>query len=356
MVLTAITEQKQVFEGAAHPFYWKPKLRIPDIYENDANKSAFGQFLGVCTRLTREDLLIKEITRLSGRNIKGLGPAVANILYFIHPTLIPPCNTAMLNGFNLLFHDQKRLGSWDNYLAMRDTVIDVNESFKNLLSKDLGAIAGLLFEVGASRLVVDENAALVLGDQEAKRVELRKKRHREVQAELEEESEHTRIQYLLLKMGRALGYDVAIASNDRLKSYDNTSLSSLALPELPNLGMGTEIMKTVSLIDVIWLEKSTKAITCAFEVEKSTSIYSGILRLYDLKLTLPQSQDIALYLLAPDAREREIIAQLKRPSLTTGMGSKISYILFSELCEHCDSICKLGEDHTIMKRIAKGVA
>ena len=33
-VLTCITEQKQVFEGAAHPFYWKPKLRIPDIYEN----------------------------------------------------------------------------------------------------------------------------------------------------------------------------------------------------------------------------------------------------------------------------------------------------------------------------------
>ena len=31
-VLTCITEQKQVFEGAAHPFYWKPKLRIPDIY------------------------------------------------------------------------------------------------------------------------------------------------------------------------------------------------------------------------------------------------------------------------------------------------------------------------------------
>lgn len=37
VVLNAITEQKDVFEGAAHPFYWKPKLRIPDIYENDAN-------------------------------------------------------------------------------------------------------------------------------------------------------------------------------------------------------------------------------------------------------------------------------------------------------------------------------
>ena len=44
-VLDSITEQKQVFEGAAHPFYWKPKLRIPDIYENDENKRAFGRFL-----------------------------------------------------------------------------------------------------------------------------------------------------------------------------------------------------------------------------------------------------------------------------------------------------------------------
>jgi type II restriction enzyme len=45
LVLNSITEQKQVFEGAAHAFYWKPKLRIPDIYENEGNKTAFGQFL-----------------------------------------------------------------------------------------------------------------------------------------------------------------------------------------------------------------------------------------------------------------------------------------------------------------------
>jgi type II restriction enzyme len=37
VVLTAITEQKQVFEGAAHPLYRKPKIRIPDIYENEIN-------------------------------------------------------------------------------------------------------------------------------------------------------------------------------------------------------------------------------------------------------------------------------------------------------------------------------
>ena len=48
LVLNSITEQKQVFEGAAHPFYWKPKLRIPDIYESEPNKMAFGQFLESC--------------------------------------------------------------------------------------------------------------------------------------------------------------------------------------------------------------------------------------------------------------------------------------------------------------------
>ena len=39
-VLNCITEQKQIFEGAAHPFYWKLKLRIPDIYENEKNNNS----------------------------------------------------------------------------------------------------------------------------------------------------------------------------------------------------------------------------------------------------------------------------------------------------------------------------
>ncbi len=73
VVLTAITEQKQVFEGAAHPFYWKPKLRIPDIYENNINKALFGQFLESCSKVNKEEQIIKEIVKLSQHNIKGLG-------------------------------------------------------------------------------------------------------------------------------------------------------------------------------------------------------------------------------------------------------------------------------------------
>ncbi len=142
VVLNAITEQKQVFEGAAHPFYWKPKLRIPDIYENETNKRRFAAFLETCLNATREEQVLAEISRLARAQIKGLGPALANIVYFLHPTIVPPFNTAMVNGFNALFGDKKKLGSWESYLEMREVIVQTNTDMRDQLSKDLGAFAG----------------------------------------------------------------------------------------------------------------------------------------------------------------------------------------------------------------------
>jgi type II restriction enzyme len=51
-VVKSIAEQRQIFKGAGHPFLWKPKLRIPDIYENRENQLAFGQFLDTCMGCT----------------------------------------------------------------------------------------------------------------------------------------------------------------------------------------------------------------------------------------------------------------------------------------------------------------
>lgn len=47
-VVHSIAEQRQIFKGADHAFLWKPKLRIPDIYENRDNQVAFGRFLDIC--------------------------------------------------------------------------------------------------------------------------------------------------------------------------------------------------------------------------------------------------------------------------------------------------------------------
>jgi type II restriction enzyme len=352
LVLASITEQKQVFVGAAHPFYWKPKLRIPDIYENENNKRAFGSFLESCLSVGTADKLVKEILTLDACRIKGLGPAVANILYFLHPTLMPPFNTAMLNGFNTVFDEKKKLGSWTSYLEMRECVIKANEGLQPGLSKDLGAISGLLFDVGVGKITLDQNWEKDLQFEKDKRDKALKKRHQEIQEEIREENEHLRMQFLLTDIGHDLGYDVFVATNDRNKSLNGRSLQFMTLPELPPLDFPLEVAKTVSLIDVIWVSRDSKKIECAFEIEKSTSIYSGMLRLMDLASSLGDRQ-YDFFLVAPDKREKEVLAQLKRPSLQTSTCIGLRYILFSELEEHCHGLCKFGDDYRILFKLAK---
>lgn len=351
-VLTCITEQKQVFEGAAHPFYWKPKLRIPDIYENESNKLAFGQFLENCLNAKTEDQIIKEIFKIDRLKIKGLGPAVANILYFLHPTLIHPFNTAILKGFNYFYGDKKKLGSWDEYLKMREVIIGTNNQYRSELSSDLGAIAGLLFEIGALKLVLGGDE--YLSQDERKKLEkLIEKRHEDVQLEIVEESLHTEMQYHLLKIGSALGYDVIPASNDRSKCYNGSNFSFISLSIFPEFNLDKEILNTVRLIDVLWFEKGTNNVIAAFEVEKSTSIYSGILRLKDLSYTIGDGDEV-FYLIVPDKREKDVVFQLSRPAFKEN-NNIIKYILFSELRNHCDALCKFGDSHRIMEKIAKSV-
>ncbi len=351
-VLTCITEQKQVFEGAAHPFYWKPKLRIPDIYEHQVNKKCFGQFLEASLNTSKEQNLLTEIIQLSEKHIKGLGPAAANILYFLHPTLMPPFNTAILRGFNALFSEKKKLGSWEDYLRIREIILATNNKYKALLSNDLGALCGLLFEIGMGNIIVSDEG--VLSEHERKKIERQlQKRHAEVLNEQQENDLHTEMQYHLLKIGRSLGYNVVAAANDRSKSYQGNSFSFMSLEQLPSLQVDPDVFNTINLIDVLWLEKGLNNIMSAFEVEKSTSIYSGILRLSDLSFSFPEEQR-TLFLVIPDSREKDVVLQLTRPAIRNNRLT-IHYILFSELREHCDALCKLGENHNIMRKISKTV-
>jgi len=352
-VLNCITEQKQVFMGASHAFYWKPKLRIPDIYENEENKLAFGQFLENCYSATKEDQIIKEIIRLDQRKIKGLGPAVANILYFLHPEIIPPFNTAIVNGFNYLFKDKVKLGSWQEYLRMREVIIEKNYQYRSTLSKDLGAFSGFLFDVGVKKIMVGDEGAL--SEKEQLKIErLLNKRHKEVVGEKEEEDLHTEMQYHLLKIGDSLGYDVISASNDRSRCHKGNNFSFISLPKFPDIGVDREINTTIALIDVIWFKKGSNKIVGAFEVEKSTSIYSGILRLTDLYFSFPEDPS-SLFLIIPDKREKELVLQLNRPAIKSN-NIEIHYILFSALRKHCDAICTFGDSKEMLKKIATVVS
>jgi hypothetical protein len=63
--------------------------------------------------------------------------------------------------------------------------------------------------------------------------------------------------------------------------------------------------------DLLWLDGN--AIVAAFEIEGTTSIYSGLLRISDLLARQPNIS-VPLFLVAPEERREKVIQQVNRPT------------------------------------------
>jgi predicted RNA-binding protein len=153
------------------------------------------------------------------------------------------------------------------------------------------------------------------------------------------EGAHTRIQWLLLDLGSRMGLDVWVARNDRGKSCEGNQFAliprMLHTLELP---LPVEALSIVEMIDVLWVDR--KSIVAAFEIEYSTSIYSGILRMADLLATVP-NLSVKLYLVAPDERRSKVFQELCRPTfaaLRPPLASACKYIAFSTLEQRIEAL------------------
>jgi len=360
-VVHSVAEQRQIFKGADHAFLWKPKLRIPDIYENPANQRAFGRLLDHCACCDTAEEIIAGIHTIDRLNIKGLGPAVANLLYFLHPTLVPPFNTAIVNGYNKLTGGKVKLGSWQHFLAMRSGVLDLNERFRDLLSNDLGAIGGLLFDIGSGRYPAPprDEEDQTLGSWAARLERARAEAqtlNKALQKQGESDRTHSEIQAWLRDIGLALGYDIWIASNDRGRLHDGVRLGEGCLESLPTSISTSTGADAIRLIDVLWLERGGDRVAAAFEVEHSTSIYSGIVRMLDLALSGSDLHATAgLFLVAPDARESEVRAQIARPAFSRIADLEIAYLPYGELERHKEAISRFGSGLKAIKAISRAL-
>lgn len=359
-VVHSIAEQRQIFKGADHAFLWKPKLRIPDVYENRENQLAFGRFIDTCACCTNEEAVLAAIRQLDSRQIKGLGPAAANLLYFLHPIFVPPFNTAIVNGYNALTGAKVKLGKWTEYLAMREGILRLNSEHCDLLSNDLGAIGGFLFDIGSGRYspppretdVVARTAweadlRKVLDDNTAATKSLRR-------SEAEERS-HTEIQGWLRDLGRDLGFAVWIAANDVNRTLPDGRLGEGCLDALPAHIASAPGSEAIRLIDVIWLHRETAQVVAAFEVEHTTSIYSGIVRLLDLALGAPEQAVKGLFLVAPDDREDEVRAQLQRPAFRHITHLQMRFLPYGELARHRSAIARFGEGLKAIHAVSKSL-
>lgn len=92
---------------------------------------------------------------------------------------------------------------------------------------------------------------------------------------------HTKAEGALLELGNLLGYDTYVTADDRNKKYRDIPLAEIAtLQELPN-SIAQSILNTVRHIDVIWFKEELPEY--CIEVEHSTDITRGLLRLYQLR-------------------------------------------------------------------------
>jgi hypothetical protein len=125
-------------------------------------------------------------------------------------------------------------------------------------------------------------------------------------------SVHTEIQYLLVKLGADMGFDVHVARNDQGRVWKGQRLGDMPRrrEQLPQQ-FDPVTNQTIELIDVLWLDGN--AIVAAFEIESTTSIYSGLLRMSDLVARQPNIS-VPLFLVAPDERREKVIQQVNRPT------------------------------------------
>jgi len=359
-VVGSIAEQRQIFRGADHAFLWKPKLRIPDIYENRDNQVAFAHFLDTCACCSGERELLAAVHALDEHAIKGLGPAAANILYFLHPTLVPPFNTAIVAGYNLLTGARVKLGRWQEYLAMRAGILNLNKEYRDLLSNDLGAIAGFLFDIGSRRYappsVANDPVALAAWERDLEDVRAAAKKLSAalVKSQHDEET-HTQVQGWLRDLGRDLGYAVWVAANDRNRSLGTGRLSDGCLDTLPRALEQSPGADAVRLIDVLWLDRSTDKVAAAFEIEHTTSIYSGVVRLLDLALGGGTEAANRLFLVAPDERENDCRVQLQRPAFSRVADLRVRYLRYSDLKDNREAIARFGHGMKPIEALARAL-
>jgi hypothetical protein len=158
----------------------------------------------------------------------------------------------------------------------------------------------------------------------------KKKRSKEEPSK--ETTTHTEVRWKLLKLGSDMGLDVWVARNDRGREAYGRKFTDIPRlkKELP-LQFDEVTNRTIELIDVLWLRDN--AIVAAFEIESTTSTYSGLLRMSDL-ITMQPNLNIPLYLVAPDERRDSVIKEVNRPTFsrrTPSMKDICSYISFSTL-------------------------
>ena len=258
-------------------------------------------------------------------------------------------------SFLLCVHDNQQYGIWNRpvdeglkLLRMtprRERGEHVGQIYAKVVSRlkelqELGGFADLQF--------TDEFLELLSKEFIGKDVLTRKEEPPTVSVETEapEVSEeainlHTRMQWFLTKIGRWEGHDVWVAVGDRNKTHRGERLVDLTLDNLPHFA-GPNVLDVAQYIDVIWFKANTSSPVKFFEIEHSTPIYSGLLRMNDVRIDYPLPEAL---IVAPKERQSTFEKQIVRRTF--------NYSGLAEVCRFMtyDDVEKLYEVEKLRKEL-----
>lgn len=140
---------------------------------------------------------------------------------------------------------------------------------------------------------------------------------------------HSQVQTLLGAIGAAKGFHVWIPQNDRRALDWNLAARFEMASILPMAYKG--IRAIAEQIDVIWLGMGSGHIQALYEVEHSTTIYSGLLRFNDIHLVAPSLQS-RFSIVATDIQRGRFVRQLYRPTFqASGLHELCSFLEYPEV-------------------------
>lgn len=150
-----------------------------------------------------------------------------------------------------------------------------------------------------------------------------------------EARESHKIQGLIAEVGAKMGFRVWLprADRDRVKAASTFDINASLIDLLP-MNYNDATIRTIEQIDVIWLRG--RSIARAFEIEHTTAIYSGLLRMADL-VALQPDINIPLHIVAPEERQVTVLDQIRRPVfslLETGpLSDRCSLLTYADVQE-----------------------
>jgi len=163
---------------------------------------------------------------------------------------------------------------------------------------------------------------------------------------------HTHVQWLLARLGRQLGCRVWVAANDHARAWRGELLGTLSVDRLPPLGLDPDSQRVVELVDVVWLRGASQ-VAAAFEVERTTSVHAGLLRMADLAALAPNLA-VPLYVVAPEARLDKVRRELRRPALRAlGLHQRCGFFSAEALVAAAPDIARWASGPRAIDRLAE---